>query len=370
MQNVAQSWLVYRLTHSELLLGTTSFCQTVPTLLLGPIAGVVADRFPRRLIVLTTQILFMLQAIILAVLTFGGKISVGLVMVLAATLGTIDAFDRPARQSMLIHLAHRDDLLSAISLNSVMFNLARIVGPSIGGLIVASFGEGVCFSLNAVSFLAVIGSLLLIRFPREETNTSMNPLSHLAEGLRYAARSARIWPVLGISGAVNIAVAPVFALLPFFSDAMFRMGSSGVGFLTAAMGLGAIVGTLGLASRKNSDGLTSVIFVNSIMLAFAMAAFAWAPTFSIAMAMMFALGYALMRQNASTNTELQTQADEIFRGRLMGLYATSVIGMLPVGSLAGGALAQQVGARWTVFAGSILCLATAVLFRTRIGETR
>ena len=363
MQNVAQSWLLYRLTKSELMLGAAGFLAHFPTLLLGPIGGVVADRFERRKIVLIAQTLFLLQAILLAALTLTGYVTVPWVLGLAAFQGLVDAFDRPARQAMLIQLAGADDLLGAISLNSVMFNAARVIGPSIGGLVVARFGEGIAFSVNAVSFLAVLGGLLALKLPAFRSEVDKHPLDHLMEGFRYIVQAPKVWPPLAISAALNTAAAPIFVLLPFFADDLYGKGSAGVGFLTASMGVGAIIGTLGLASRTSNEGLSGVIFAGSLTLGAAMCAFALSPAFALSLAAMFAIGYSIMRQNASSNTQVQTMIDESFRGRVMGVYSMTNVGVLPIGSLAGGALAQRYGAQWTVFACGLLCLLAAFAFR-------
>lgn len=364
MQNVAQSWLIYRLTHSEWLLGLTGFLAHFPTLLLGPLGGVLADRFERRRIVIVAQSLFLVQAVMLAALTLTGLITVPWVLALAGFQGLVDVIDRPARQAMLIQLAGAEDLLGAISLNSVMFNAARVIGPSVAGVIVARFGEGIAFSINAVSFLAILVSLFLLRLPPAAAAAAdKHPLEHLAEGFAYLRRSPKVWPLLGISSAVNLAAAPALVLLPFFADAEFGRGSAGVGFLTAAMGLGAIIGTLGLASRPTNAGLAKVTFFESLVLGLALAALAWAPLFLLAMLAMFALGYSIMRQNAATNTQVQTMIEESFRGRVMGVYSMTNVGVLPVGSLGGGALAQAIGAPWTVFACGVLCVAAAFAFR-------
>ncbi len=363
MQNVAQSWLLYRLTGSELMLGVAGFLAHFPTLLLGPVGGVVADRVERKKIVIIAQSLFLVQAGLLAVLTLTGQITVAWVLGLALFQGLVDAFDRPARQAMLMSLAGREDLLSAVSLNSVMFNAARILGPAIAGVIVARFGEGLAFSANAASFLAVLVSLLLLRVPAQLMHNAAHPLEHLAEGVRYVARTRAVWPYLAISAAVNIAVAPLFVLLPFFADGLFGRGSEGVGFLTASMGVGAIIGTLGLASRKSTDGLFGVVASGALLLAAAMALFAWSPSFAVALASMFAIGFGIMRQNASTNTKVQTMIDESFRGRVMGIYSMTNVGVLPIGSLAGGAIAEAAGVRWTVFASALLCGVCALAFR-------
>ncbi len=368
MQNVAQSWLVYRLTHSELLLGATSFAQHLPTLLLGPLGGVLADRWPRRRIVFVTQSLFLLQAVALAWLTFSGQITVVHVMALASFAGLVNAFDVPARQSMLADLAGRENLLNAISLNSLMFNAARIVGPSIGGIIVAAFGEGFCFGLNATSFLAILCSLSFIRLPAPPPEPAAHPIEELRQGLAYVTGSPRVWPLLGVSAAVNISITPMLALLPMVADGLFQQGSRGVGFLTSALGAGAIAGLLGLAARRSQTGLARTTFFSTTLLGAAMVLFAFSPSYAFALLVMPLVGYSLMRQNASTNTQLQASVREEFRGRVMGLYSSTVMGMAPIGALAGGALASAAGVRWTVICAGLLCFAGGLLFRSQMGR--
>lgn len=365
MQNVAQSWLVYRLTHSELLLGTTAFLTFFPTLVLGPFAGVIADRYERRRIVIATQTLFFLGAVTLAFLTLTGRVTVHHVMALAALQGIVDAFDRPARQSMLIQLSGREFLHNAISLNSLMYNVARVVGPSIGGVMVAAFGEGVCFALNAVSFLAVIGSLFLLTIGRQDPVPSSGAMAHLKEGFQYVLQTPAARAPLTLVAAVNLATAPVWALLPIFADTIFHKGSAGVGFLTASMGVGAVIGMLQLASRRTSTGLSEIAFRNTLLLSVALLGFAWSASFPLSAVLMAMMGAGVMRVNGATNTELQTNVPEDMRGRLMGFFAAANVGMIPLGSLGGGWMAHAVGVRWTVFAGGILCIAAAFLFQSQ-----
>jgi MFS family permease len=250
MQNLAQSWLVWRLTQSAALVGLVGFASHLPILLLGPLGGLAADRYPRRRIVLVTQVLFLVQASCFAALALTDRVSVPLIVILALAWGLINAFDIPARQSLYIHLVGKDDLLSAISLNSVTFNSARVVGPSVAGFLVAALGEGLCFLLNAVTFLPVIGSLLLMRVVEPAREAASAPLRHLREGFQYAWRNHEIRGLLGLTAAVNFAGAPAFVLAPVVADAVFGRGSQGLGILLGAFGLGAVVGTAALASRK------------------------------------------------------------------------------------------------------------------------
>ncbi len=362
MQSVAQSWLVYRLTRSEWLLGATWFCTQVPVFLLGPLGGLAADRYSRHRIVLITQTAAMLQAFAMAALTLGGWVQAWHVLALATVLGVIYAFDMPGRQALLIHIAGKEDLLNAISLNSAIFNAARVVGPALAGVLVARLGEGICFALNGVSFIAVILSLLAMRLPQPERRPLDSPWAHLVDGFRYAHRSAPVRTLLGLMGVASVAGMPAIVLMPFFADAIFRRGSQGLGFLMGAMGVGAVIGTLWLAGRGSTSGLPRVILLGSTTLGASLALFALSPSYYLALALMPLVGFSVMRQNASANTLIQTVIPDEYRGRIMALYAMMVVGLGPFGSLAAGALAQQIGVRATVLLGGTLCLAAALWF--------
>ncbi len=362
MQNVAQSWLVYRLTHSELLLGTTWFCSQIAVFALGPLGGLAADRFSRHKLVILTQSLSMLQAFILAALTLSGRVQVWHVLVLAGFLGTINAFDMPGRQALVIHMTSRDDLINAISLNSAIFNAARVVGPGIAGLVVAAVGEGVCFFLNGVSFLAVIGCLLAMRLPRFERKTVDSPWSHLVDGFRYAGRHEAVRRLLCLMAAATLSGMPAFVLMPFFADAIFHRGSQGLGFLMCSMGIGAVIGTLVLARRTRVSGLPSLIAYSGLAVGATYVAFAFSPSFYLSLAIMPLIGYSVMRQMASANTTIQTLIPDEYRGRIMALYAMTVVGLGPFGSLAAGALAERIGARATVGLGGVLAMTAAAAF--------
>ncbi len=369
MQNVAQAWLVYRLTRSEFFLGLAMFSMYLPVFLLGPVGGLAADRYSRHRIVIATQTLAMAQALLLAVLTLSGEVRIWHVLALAFSLGCINAFDMPARQSLIVHMASKEDLLSAISLNSTVFNLARVVGPAVAGILVAAVGEGLCFLINGISFLPVIGCLAMMRIV-EARRRPQSPWAHLKEGFRYAHRTRPVRMLLAFSGTLNVSAAPGMVLAPVFADAIFQRGSLGLGFLTTAMGLGAVAGTLGLARRTRVGGLPDVIVLSAALLAAGMAAFAWAPSFYVALAVMPLLGFSIMRQNASTNTLLQTMIPDEYRGRIMALYSMMVVGMVPLGSLAAGTLAEHFGARWTMFGASLAAAAGAVVLRWKLPAIR
>lgn len=370
MQTVAESWLVYRLTHSELLLGTAWFCSQVAVFALGPLGGLAADRFSRHKLVICTQTLMMCQAFALAALTLTGRVQVWQVMGLALFLGAINAFDIPARQSLLIQMTSKEDLLSAISLNSAVFNAARGVGPGIAGLLVAALGEGVCFLLNGFSFLAVIGGLLAMRLRPFERQPAESPWQRLVDGFRYAWRHGTVRRLLSTLAATTLANTPVLVLAPFFADQIFHRGSKGLGFLMAAIGVGAVIGALTLARRTRVTGLPRVIAYSGLALGAATLGFAAAPWFSVLLVFALLIGFSLMRQLASANTTIQTMIPDSYRGRIMALYSMCVVGLAPFGSLATGALAGRFGARVTVALGGVLAVASAAAYGFTLRRSR
>lgn len=359
MQNLALAWLVYRLTRSEWVLGLTLFCASVPVLILSPIAGAVADRFPRRRIIMMTQAVGMAQAAALAALTLTGRVEIWHVLTLASVLGVSNAFDIPSRQALFIRLVGKDDLLNAISLNSAIFNMARIVGPSLGGFIVAQTSEGVCFLLNSITYLAVLASLAAMKVKEERVKAAESPLEGLKSGIRYAMRTPEIRAILGLCGMISIATSPGSTLAPVFAEGIFKMGPRGLGLLTTGLGAGAILGTLILARRRATKGLPGVILGSALTLSAALAVYAVSPSFWLCLAMMPLVGMSAMRHSASANTLIQVSIPDEYRGRVMGLYSMMVIGMSPVGSLLSGALAEAVGSRATMMAGAVACLAAA-----------
>jgi len=362
MQNVAQSWLVYRLSHSEWLLGAAWFCAQIPVFALGPLGGLAADRFSRHKLIVLTQTLSMFQAFALGALTLSGRVQVWHVLALAAVLGTINAFDMPGRQALVIHMTSKDDLINAISLNSAVFNAARVVGPGVAGLLVAAVGEGACFMLNGVSFLAVIGCLLAIRLPRFERKTQDSPWNHLRDGFRYAWRHAAVRRVLALMAAATLSGMPALVLMPFFADAIFHHGSKGLGFLMGAMGIGAVTGALVLARRTEVSGLAHVMIWSGAITGCAYLAFALSGSFYFSLAIMPLIGYSVMRQMASANTTIQTLIPDEYRGRIMALYSMTVVGLGPFGSLAAGALAGRLGPRLTVALGAVLAMTATTTF--------
>jgi predicted MFS family arabinose efflux permease len=362
MQNVAQSWLVYRLTHSELLLGTAWFCSQIAVFALGPLGGVAADRFSRHKLVILTQTCSMLQAFALAALTLSGRVQVWHILALAIALGAINAFDMPGRQSLLIQMTSKDDLLSAISINSAVFNTGRSLGPGIAGLLVAWLGEGWCFFLNGVSFLAVIGSLLAMRLQPYHPKVEDSPWSHLVDGFRYARQHQPVRRVLSVMAAATFANMPVLVLAPVFSDQVFHRGSQGLGFLMAAMGIGAVVGTVTLARSAQVSKLQPMIAYSGIAMGVVTIAFALSPWYWLSLVIMPLIGYSVYRQMASANTTIQTLILDEYRGRIMSMYGMTIVGLGPFGSLASGALANRFGVQATTAIGGLLAIVSAVAF--------
>jgi MFS family permease len=362
MQNVAQAWLVYRLTHSELLLGTTWFCSQIAVFALGPLGGIAADRFSRRKVVIVTQTLSMVQAFVLAALTLSGRVQVWHVLVLAGALGAINAFDMPGRQALVIQMTSKEDLINAISLNSAVFNAARVVGPAIAGLLLEVVGEGTCFLINGISFLAVILSLTAMRIAPAAPKAPAPMWRHLVDGFRYAGQNSAVRRVLALMGAATLSSMPGLVLMPFFADDIFHRGARGLGILMGAMGVGAVVGTLTLARRTRVSGLGRVMAISGLTTGVCYLAFAASPFFYLSLALMPLVGYSVMRGMASANTTIQTLIPDEYRGRIMALYSMTVVGLGPFGSLAAGALAGRIGARATMGAGGVLALVSSLVF--------
>lgn len=363
MQGVAQAWLVYRLTKSEFMLGATLFATHIPVLLLAPLGGLAVDRYSRRNVVFLTQSLAMLQAGGLAALTLTGKVNTTHVLLLAALLGVLNAFDIPGRQTLFIQMTGREDLISAISLNSAIFNFSRVLGPSLAGLIIAVVGEGICFAINATSFIVMLACLYGMHLPQRNSAGPRNQNGGLLDGFRYAWRARELAIVLGMSGLLNVAYAPVLALNPIFADGMFHKGSAGLGFFGGAMGVGAVIGVLHLARHRGINGLPDVMLWGALLMGSSLVVYAWSPWFYLSLLVLPLVGFSLMRQNAGGNSVIQSIVPDDYRGRLMALYSMMVTGLMPVSSLASGYLAEKFGARSIVFAAALLCLAGAIAFQ-------
>jgi MFS family permease len=371
MQILAQSWLVYRLTHSAALLGEVGFMAQIPVLFLGPVAGIVADRHSRHRMVIATQTAMMIQALTLALLTLAHWIQVWEIFVLAFMLGICNAFDIPARQSFLVEMVGSEDLMNAIALNSSVFNSARIVGPAIAGILVASLGEGVCFLINGLSFAAVIGSLVLMRLPPFRTNLrDAGKLDQFLEGIRYVRGNAAIRALLILLGVVSLLGMSYMVLMPIFADRILQRGPSGMGMLMTSAGLGALAAALWLARRRRVQGLDRVVALACAGFGTCLIFFALSRAFWLSLALLVPAGFCIMVQLGATNTLIQSIVSNDVRGRVMGIYTTMFLGMAPFGSLIAGYLAQHFSAPIAVLFCGTASISGAAIFALRLRRLR
>jgi MFS family permease len=369
---VATSWLVYRLTGSAAMLGIVGFASQIPTFVLAPFAGVWADRLNRYRVMVATQVLAMLQSFALAALALTGTIRVWHVLWLGALQGVINAFDTPARQAMLVDLVQdRADLPNAIALNSSMVNGARLVGPSIAGVVIATVGEGWCFLADGISYVAVILSLLLMRVPKGRAARSGTKVMHeLREGFRYAFGFRPIRALLVLLAVVSLMGMPYTVLMPVIATKTLGGGPHTLGFLMGASGLGALAGALYLASRRSVLGLGRVIPVAAALFGAGLVAFGASRSLPLSLVLMLLTGSGFMVQMAASNTILQTIVREEMRGRVMSFYTMAFMGTAPFGSLLAGGLAARYGAPRTLMAGGAACVAAAAVFARVLPELR
>jgi MFS family permease len=372
MQQTAMTWLVYRLTDSAFMLGVVGFSNQIPAFVLTPFGGVLADRANRHRVLIVTQVLSMLQALTLAVLVLTGTVQVWHIIALGIFIGGVNAFDIPTRQAFLLDMIeNRQDLGNAIALNSSMFNAARLIGPSIAGVVIALAGEGVCFLLNALSFLAVLAALLAMRIkPQKIQNQQPNPLHGLREGIRYAFTFAPIRSILLLVALASVMGIPYSTLMPVFARDVLQGGSHTQGFLMSAVGLGALTGALFLASRKNVRGLGKIIATSAGLFGAGIVLFSFSKMLWLSLFAMVVTGFGMMVQMASSNTVLQTLTDDDKRGRVISLYATAFMGMMPFGSLLAGSLAGIIGAPNTLLIGGLCCILGALLFTRHLPSWR
>ncbi len=373
MQQVAMSWLVYRLTGSAVLLGVVGFTSQIPTFLLSPVAGVLADRWNRRRILMLTQALAMVQAAVLAAAVLMGVVQVWHIVALSLVLGVVNAFDIPVRQSFVVEMvAHRDDLGNAIALNSSMVNGARLIGPTVAGLLVASVGEGICFLLNSASYLAVLLALAAMRIePRAASaKPGRHVLHELKEGFVYSFGFAPIRSILLLVALMSLTGMPYTILVPVFAKDILHGGAHTFGFLMTAAGCGALAGTVYLASRGTVLGLGRLIVTSTVFFAVGVAGFALSETLWLSLLSLVVAGYGAMTLVASCNTILQTILEEDKRGRVMSFFTVAFMGMAPFGSLGAGAMTRMIGPRDTLLLGAICCLAGAALFARHLPRIR
>ena len=372
MQQIAMSWMVYRLTDSALLLGIVGFSSQIPIFLLASFAGVYSDRWNRHRILIVTQTLSMIQALTLALLTLTGTIEVWHIIVLSTFLGVINAFDMPTRQSFIVQIIDKaEDLGNAIALNSFMFNGARLVGPSIAGLLIGYLGEGICFLLNGISFIGIIIALLAMKVPKREKVVRTSRLwQDLQEGYSYAFGFAPIRYILLQVGLMSFMGLSYVVLMPIFARDILQGGPHTLGFLMAASGIGALIGSIYLASRRTILGLGRLIAYASGIFGIGIIAFSLSKMLIVSLCMMFMMGFGMIVQMASSNTILQSIVEEDKRGRVMSIYATAFIGMAPLGNLFTGALASWIGAPDTLIISGATCIIGSLIFALKLPQIR
>jgi MFS family permease len=372
MQSVAQSWLVYRLTGSSVLLGLVGFAGQFPVFLFAPVGGSLADVRNRHPIIVAAQSASMVLAFLLAALTLTDQVQLWHIFVLTTLVGVAFAFDIPARQAFLVEMVGREDLMNAIALNSSMVNGARILGPALAGVLVSAVGEGWCFLINGVSYLAVIAGLLAMRLepwsPRAGSGRS--PLGHIAEGFDFVARTAPIRALLLLLGLVSLMGMPYAVLMPIFADTILHGGPKGLGLLMGSAGVGALLGALTLAARRDVRGLGRWVATASAGFGLSLIAFSLSRTFWLSVALLVPAGFSMMVQMAASNTLIQAMVPDRLRGRVMAVYSMMFMGMAPFGALLAGVLAKSLGAPGTVAVGGVVCIVGSIAFGLRLPRLR
>jgi MFS family permease len=373
MTRIATSWLVYRLTGSALLLGLVGFAGQIPSFLLAPLAGVLVDRWDRHRLLVATQVLAMVQSAALAGLALAGVINIWHVLALSLFQGLINAFDMPARQAFVVEMVEkREDLANAIALNSSMVNAARLLGPSIGGVVIAAVGEGWCFFGDAVSYLAVIASLLLMRIAPRPRRASQEKrvLPELREGWAYVAGSPPLRSILLLLALVSLVGMPYTVLMPVFASTILHGGPHTLGFLMGATGVGALLGAVFLANRRTVLGLGKVIPIAAGLFGAGLIGFSLSRQLWLSLVLLLVTGLGFMVHMAASNTLLQTLVDDDKRGRVMSFYTMAFMGTTPFGSLLAGSLADRIGTPPTLFVGGLGCIAGALWFTSLLSRLR
>jgi MFS family permease len=371
MQSVAQSWLVYSLTGSTVLLGLVGFASQIPVFLLAPIGGVVADAVNRNRVVIATQTSSMVLASILAALTISGHIQIWQIFLLASLLGVVNAFDIPARQAFIVEMVGREDLVNAIALNSSMVNGARLVGPAIAGILVSLVGEGWCFAANALSYIAVIAGLLLMDVPERIIQPQAgSALRSISEGFGFVAATPPVRALMLLLGLVSLMGMPYSTLMPVFADRILGAGAGGLGVLMGMSGAGALIGALALAAKRSLRGLGRWVAWSSAAFGVSLILFSLSRTFWLSALLLVPVGCSMMVQMASSNTLIQSMIPDHLRGRVMSIYSMMFMGMAPFGALMAGALAHRLDAAATVAVGGVACLAGAAIFGVRLQAFR
>jgi MFS family permease len=372
MTRIATSWLVYRLTGSALLLGTISFAGQIPTFLFAPFAGVLVDRMDRRKVLVWTQALSMVQSLALAALALSGTITIPWLLVLSVTQGIVNAFDMPGRQAFMVKMVDdRNDLSNAIAINSSMVNMARLVGPSLAGMLIAVSSEGWCFLVDGISYIAVIASLLMMHVEAPSAiRATASALSELKAGWTYVSEFLPIRTILLLFAVISFMGIPFVVLMPIFAAKILHGGPHTLGFLMGAMGVGALVSALSLAARKSVRGLVRMIPIAAAVFGFGLIGFGLSHWFWLSMIMVLVAGMGMMQIMAGSNTIIQTLVSEDKRGRVMSYYTMAFMGMAPFGSLLAGTMADKFGAPWTVIFSGAAVLLGAAWFTTQLPAMR
>ncbi len=372
MTQIATIWLVYHLTNSPIILGVVGFTSQIPSFFLSPFGGVFVDRFSRHRTLIGTQILAMIQSLTLAVLALTGVVHIWHIIVLSLFQGIINAFDAPARQAFVPELVERrEDLANAIALNSTMFNGARLIGPAIGGLVIARIGPAYCFLVDGLSYIAVIIGLLAMTIkPNTIALSNVNPLQRIKEGFEYAFGFPPIRAILLLSALTSFFAMQYTVLVPIFADKILQGGAETLGFLMAASGVGALAGGIYLATRQTVVGLGKIIALAPGILGLGLIGFALSRVLPMSLFTMLFVGFGTIMQIAAGNTVLQTILEEDKRGRVMSLYTMSFLGMTPFGNLLGGFLANHIGASNTLIIDGIACMVGSLIFIRQLPTLR
>lgn len=371
MESLAMSWLVFRLTGSAFLLGTVAFANQIPMFLVSPFAGVLTDRIDKRRLLVGTQIALGLLSLTLSLLVFQKLIQVWEILVLASLVGIVNAFDMPGRQAFVVEIVEdRDHLANAIALNSTQFNIARLIGPAVAGLTVRAVGEAACFLINAISFLAVVAALLLMRVVPHEPKAHAAAWAQFKEGAYYAWRLYPVRALLGLLAMVSFVSGAYQVLLPVYAGDVYKGDSGTLGYMYSAVGVGALIAALMLASRQSVLGLGRWIAIASALVSGAMALFGLTHNLWLGAPVLAVLGFGAMKHMGSTNTLIQTIVEDRMRGRVMAFYAMSFVGTMPLGSLASGAIAKAVGPMPTLVGAGLLGLLASLSFARNLPRWR
>jgi MFS family permease len=372
MQRLALPWLVYHMTGSTVLLGVVGFAGQIPSFVLAPVAGVLTDRWSRYRVLLMSQIISMVLAALLAYLSLAGIIQIWQIITVSILLGCVNAFDVPSRHSFVIEMVEKkEDLGNAIALNSLMFNGARLIGPSVAGIILVSAGEGICFLINAVSYIFVIISLLMMKL-NIKSDRKLKPqiLKELSDGFSYTFGFAPIRHLLILLTISSLLGMSYSVLMPAFAKEILHGGSNTYGFLMGAAGFGAFLGAIFLASRKSVLKLDRIVPVSAMIFGAGLIGLSFSKVFPVSLMLMIFIGLGMMMQTAATNTVIQTITDDDKRGRVMSFYSMAIMGTAPFGSLLAGSAAKVIGTPWTIFSGGIACIIGALFFFRKLPELK